>query len=109
MSQEKIDKRKKSKADLLHSTKKSMRVTTIIISAILVVLGAFASVVCFNRGKDSGYSDGYSAGFSYAYTSIMSQQTTASDENTTTADGEKATTADSATTASDEGTTTEAE
>ncbi len=58
MSQEKVDKRKQSKGDLLHKTKKQMRINTLIIAVILVAAGAFASVVSYNQGYKVGERDG---------------------------------------------------
>lgn len=58
MSQEKIDKRKQNRGDLLHNTKKHMRITTLIVAVVLVVAGAFSSVISYNKGYDKGEKDG---------------------------------------------------
>lgn len=88
MSQEKIDKRKQSKGELLHNTKKQMRITTVIVAAVLVLAGVFASVVSYNRGYKKGEIDGGNQA-AYFYSSLinsMQSQTTGSGE--TKADGE---------------------
>ena len=58
MSQEKVDARKKSKGDLLHSTKVRMRNMTLIIAILLIVAGAFGSVVCYRTGYNKGEKKG---------------------------------------------------
>ena len=58
MSQEKIDKRKQSKGDMLHNTKKHMKMTTLIVALVLVAAGAFASVVSYHQGYTKGEKDG---------------------------------------------------
>ena len=45
MSQEKIDKRKQSKGDMLHNTKKHMKMTTLIVALVLVAAGRSEEVV----------------------------------------------------------------
>ena len=95
MSQEKIDKRKQNKGDMLHNTKKHMKITTLIVALILVAAGAFASVVSYNQGYTKGEKDGEINMLNYQ--ALFGNQTTASgetsSENTTTAAADEATTA----------------
>ena len=58
MSQEKIDKRKQNRGDMLHNTKKHMKMTTLIVALVLVAAGAFASVVSYHQGYTKGEKDG---------------------------------------------------
>ncbi len=99
MSQEKIDKRKQNKGDMLHNTKKHMKITTLIVALILVAAGAFASVVSYHQGYTKGEKDGEINMLNYQ--ALFGNQTTASgetsgetsSENTTTAAADEATTA----------------
>ncbi|CDC39355.1 MAG TPA: hypothetical protein OIL98_03630 [Lachnospiraceae bacterium] len=89
MSQEKIDKRKQSKGDMLHNTKKHMKMTTLIVALVLVAAGAFASVVSYHQGYTKGEKDGEINMLNYQ--ALFKNNTTASEtssENTTTAAGE---------------------
>ena len=94
MSQEKIDKRKQSKGDMLHNTKKHMKMTTLIIALVLVAAGAFASVVSYHQGYTKGEKDGeiimlnYQALFGNKTTASGETSGETSSENTTTAAGE---------------------
>lgn len=81
MSQQKIDQRKKSKGDLLHSTKVRMRNATIIISIILILLGAFASVVCYNNAYDKGKKAGYQEAVDSFFSSNDDEAKTGEDES----------------------------
>ncbi len=94
MSQEKIDKRKQSKGDMLHNTKKHMKMTTLIVALVLVAAGAFASVVSYHQGYTKGEKDGeinmlnYQALFGNKTTASGETSGETSSENTTTAAGE---------------------
>ena len=86
---EKIDKRKQSKGDMLHNTKKHMKMTTLIVALVLVAAGAFASVVSYHQGYTKGEKDGEINMLNYQ--ALFKNNTTASEtssENTTTAAGE---------------------
>ena len=81
MSQEKIDKRKQSKGDMLHNTKKHMKMTTLIVALVLVV--------SYHQGYTKGEKDGEINMLNYQ--ALFKNNTTASEtssENTTTAAGE---------------------
>lgn len=94
MSQEKIDKRKQSRGDMLHNTKKHMKMTTLIVALVLVAAGAFASVVSYHQGYTKGEKDGeinmlnYQALFGNKATASGETSGETSSENTTTAAGE---------------------
>lgn len=88
MSQEKIDKRKQSKGEMLHNTKKQMRMMTVIVAVVLVLAGAFASVICYNRGYEKGEIDGGNQA-AYFYSSLInSMQSQTTGNGQTNADGE---------------------
>ena len=45
MSQEKIDKRKQNRGDMLHNTKKHMKMTTLIVALVLVAAGVHSQAL----------------------------------------------------------------
>lgn len=97
MSQEKIDKRKQSKGELLHNTKKQMRITTLIVAAVLVVAGAFASVVCYNSGYKKGEADGEQQMYNWFQLMNSLQQAQTTGDGETNAEGESGTNAENQT------------
>ncbi|MCM1307692.1 MAG: hypothetical protein NC223_03755 [Butyrivibrio sp.] len=88
MSQEKIDKRKQSKGELLHNAKKQMRITTLIVAAVLVAAGAFTGVVCYNNGYKKGEIDGGNQAAYYYSALLNSMQSQTTGDGQTKADGE---------------------
>ena len=78
MSQEKIDKRKQNRGDMLHNTKKHMKMTTLIVALVLVAAGAFASVVSYHQGYTKGEKDGEINMLNYQ--ALFGNKTTASGE-----------------------------
>lgn len=84
MSQEKIDKRKQNKGDMLHNTKKHMKITTLIVALVLVAAGAFASVVSYHQGYTKGEKDGEINMLNYQ--ALFGNQTTAADGETSSTD-----------------------
>ncbi len=117
MSQKKVDMRKKSKGDMIHSMKKQMQVTITVVAVVLVAIGALAAVITYSRGYDKGVSDGKIEGYSeyqayQEYLDALAQisATTTAGEGETTKAGETATTEEDTqetTTAAEDETTTE--
>ena len=100
MSQEKIDKRKQSRGDMLHNTKKHMKMTTLIVALVLVAAGAFASVVSYHQGYTKGEEDGEINMLNYQ--ALFGNKTTASGETSGETSSENTTTAANETTAAAE-------
>lgn len=87
MSQEKIDKRKQSKGEMLHNVKKQMRMTTLIVAAVLIAAGVFSSVVCYNNGYKKGEVVGEQQMYNW-FQLMNSLQTQTTGNGQTNADGE---------------------
>ena len=99
MSQEKIDKRKQTRGDMLHNTKKHMKMKTLIVALVLVAAGAFASVVSYHQGYTKGEKDGEINMLNYQ--ALFGNKTTASGETSGATSSENTTAADETTAAAE--------
>ncbi len=110
MSQEKIDKRKLSKGDILHATKKRMRNTTLIVSGVLIAVAVLASVLSYHAGYEKGDAYGESNAFNlyqalYGTGAAATTEAATTEPNSNAVVDDKATTADETKTAGEKETT----